>query len=86
MAFGALKHRDVAEVNRVFEWLVSLVASLALSITEGAEVYRMLKRAQLDRRCRIGRIVDYCVTNVAVVSNHLAVITHVLAVVTTKTT
>ena len=45
MAFDALKHRDVAEINRVFEWLVSLVASLALSIAEATEVYRMLKRA-----------------------------------------
>ena len=86
MAFDALKHRDVTEINRVFEWLVSLVASLALSIAEATEVYRMLKRAQLYRRCRIGRIVDHCVTNVAVVSNYLAVLTHLLAVMTTKTT
>jgi hypothetical protein len=48
MAFDALKHRDVAEIDRVFEWLVSLVTSLALSITEATEVYRMLKRSQLD--------------------------------------
>ena len=45
MAFDTLKHRDVAEINRVFEWLVSLVARLALSITEATEIYRMLKRA-----------------------------------------
>jgi len=45
MAFDALKHRDVAEINRMFERLVSLVAGLALSIAEAAKIYRMLKRA-----------------------------------------
>ena len=86
MAFDALKHRDVAEINRVFEWLVSLVACLALSVTEATKIYRMLKGADFYRGGRVGRIVDYGVTNVTVVSNHLAVITHVFAVMTTKTT
>jgi hypothetical protein len=43
MAFDTLKHGDVAEIHRVFEWLVSLVAGLALSIAEAAKIYRMLK-------------------------------------------
>lgn len=85
MAFDALKLGNVAEINRVFEWLVGLVTGLALSITETAKIYRMLKRAQLHRRRRVCRIVDHTVTNVAVVSNHLAVLTYLLAVMTTKT-
>jgi len=86
MAFDALKHRDVTEINRVFEWLVSLVAGVALPVTEATKIDRMLKRAQLYRRRRICGIVDHGVTDVAVVSNHLAVVTYVLAVMTTKTT
>jgi len=52
MAFDALKHRDVTEINRVFEWLVSLVAGVALPVTEATKIDRMLKRAQLYRRRR----------------------------------
>jgi hypothetical protein len=70
----------------VFEWLVGFVTGLALSITETAKIYRVLKRAQLYRRRRICRVVDHSVTDVAIVSNHLAFFTHMLAVMTTKTT
>ena len=47
MAFDALKHRDVAEINGMFERLVSLVTAFALSIAEAAKIDRMLERAQL---------------------------------------
>jgi len=47
MAFDALKHRDVAQINRMFERLVSLVTGLALAIAEATKIDRMLKRAQL---------------------------------------
>jgi len=43
MAFDALKHRDVAEVDRVFERLVGFVAAFALAIRKRAEIDRMLE-------------------------------------------
>ena len=42
MALDALKHRDVAEIDRVAEWFVGFVASLAFAIRQAAEVHRML--------------------------------------------
>jgi hypothetical protein len=36
MAFGALEHRDVTEIDRVLELLVGLVAKLAFPIGERA--------------------------------------------------
>jgi hypothetical protein len=44
VAFDALKHRDVAEIDRVFERLVAFVTSLAFAIRESAEIDRMLYR------------------------------------------
>ena len=43
MAFDALEHRNVAEVDRVTEALVRLVACLAFAIGEATEVHRMLE-------------------------------------------
>ena len=48
VTFDALKHRDVAEVERMLERLVSLVARLALSVCEPAEIDRMLNIDRLD--------------------------------------
>jgi len=42
MTFDALKHRDVAEIYRVFERLIGFVAGFTFAIRQAAEVYRML--------------------------------------------
>lgn len=49
MAFHALKHRDVAKVDRMFEWFVRLVAGFAFAIRQSAEVNRMLDRNRYGR-------------------------------------
>ena len=43
MALDALKHRDVAEIDRMAERLVSFLARVALAIRETAQVNGMLK-------------------------------------------
>ena len=42
MTFNALKHRYVAEVQRVFKWFVGFVAGFAFAIREAAKVDWML--------------------------------------------
>ena len=34
VTFGALEHRDVAEIYRMLEWLVRLVTTLAFAISQ----------------------------------------------------
>ena len=53
MAFDALKHRDVAQINRVLEWLIGLMTGLAFSITEAAKIHRVPKPCDLYRSCGI---------------------------------
>ena len=43
MALDAWEHRNVAEVHRVLEWLIALVAELAFVIRERAEIDGMSK-------------------------------------------
>ena len=86
MALDALEHRDVAEIDRMFEGFVGLVTRLAFAIGKAAEVHRMLERDRLRRRCRTLGVRQYSVADVAIVANHLPAVTHVFAVVTTKTT
>ena len=86
VAFNALKHRDVAEINRMLKWLVRLMARLAFAIRETAEVDWMLKRAGsrvVFRRAR--RIVDHRVADVAIVPDHFAGVANMFAVVTAET-
>lgn len=56
MAFDALKHRDVAEIYRVFERLIGLVTGFALAIRQAAEVNRVLHRYRLRNSYRTSRI------------------------------
>ena len=86
MALGALEHRNVTEIHWMFEWLVGLVTGLAFSAVEGAEIDGMLEACDLYRSCGILRVIDDCVTNIAVLANNFAAITDVLSVMTTKTT
>jgi|GEM_PF-6586350 len=53
MAFDALKHRYIAEIHRVFEWLVGFMTGLAFSIAEGAKIHRVLESRDLYRSCGI---------------------------------
>src|SRR5438874_9713939 len=72
MAFGALKHRDVAEIDGMLEWFVGLVAELAFAFGERAQIDRMLARPQLRVFFRRARgVIDHRVANVTVVGNHL---------------
>lgn len=47
MALDALKLGDVAEINRMLEVLVGLVAELALPIGQRSQINRMNERAHL---------------------------------------
>ena len=51
VALDTLKHRDVSQVDGVFEWFVRLVAGLALPSCQSSKVNRMLKVDRL-RTCR----------------------------------
>jgi len=85
MAFNALKHRDVAEINRMLKWLVRLMARLALSLSQAAEIDGMLKRAGsrvVFRRSR--RIVEYRVADIAIIPDYFASISNGLAVMTAE--
>ena len=86
MAFHALKHRDVSEVNRVFERFVRFVARFALAIFKPAEINGMLYWNRHRSRRGARRVGQDCVANVAIVPDRLAGITNVLTIVTTKTT
>ena len=48
MALDALEHRNVAEVHRMLEWLIALVAELAFMIRERAKIDGMFKSAGLS--------------------------------------
>ena len=42
MTFNTLEHGNIAQVNRVLERFVGLVARFAFAVSEAAEVDRML--------------------------------------------
>ena len=86
MALDALELRNVAEVYRMLEGFVGLVAELAFAVGETAEIDWMFERsgARVVLR-RTGRIVDYRMTDVAIISDYSAGIANVLAVVTAET-
>jgi len=87
MAFHALKHRDITEINRMLEGLVRLMAKLAFVIGKPSEINRMLEGS--GSHILLGwssGIVDHRVADVAVISNHLAAIANVFAVMTAETT
>jgi hypothetical protein len=86
VTLDTLKHRDVAQIDGMLERLVRLVTRFAFAIREAAEIDWMLERAFLGNRRNLSRVRQDCVTDVAVVANHFAGVTHVFAVVTTKTT
>ena len=67
------------------ERFVGLMATLALAIGQPTEINRMLIGADLHGSCRISRIVNYSVTDIAIAATDLARVAHVLAVMTTKT-
>jgi hypothetical protein len=43
MALNALKHGNIAKINRVFERFVGFVAGFAFAICQSAKVNRMLE-------------------------------------------
>ena len=84
VTLSALKWRDVAEVHRVFEWFIRLVARLTFAVGHAPKIDRVLERTHLHiLRHRSRRVVQNRMTDVAVVANHLAGITNMLAIVTT---
>ena len=84
MTFNALEHRDVAEVHWMLERLVRFMAIVTFVIGERPQINRMDEWSGLHRRRRIHRVIDHRVTDVAVVRDHLSVVTHVFTVMTTK--
>ena len=86
MAFDALKHRDIAEIDRMFEWLVGLVTSLAFPVAKRAQIHRVFEPGDFCRSRRVLGVIDDRVTDVAVVANNFAAITDVVSIVTAKAT
>lgn len=86
MALDALEHRDVSEIDRVLERLISFVARLALSIGESAKIDWMLKRistyVEFSGSCGV---VNHCMADVAIISDYFPSVTHMLAVVAAET-
>ena len=87
MAFCALERGYVPKIYRMFEGFVGLVAGFAFAISQGAEIHRMPERSGLNVLGRWPRrIEDDCVADVAIVTDDLAGIADVFAVVAAKTT
>ena len=86
MTLSALEHRDVAEIYRMLEWLVRLVAELTFSIGERAQIDRVDKRPGLHRRLRIRGVIDHRMTYITVIGDDLSVLAYVVAVVTSEAT
>ena len=85
MTFYALKHGNISQVNRVFEWFISFVTCVAFATFESAEVDRMLEGASLHiplRRRR--RVVNHGVADAAIVGDDFAAVTDMLTIVTTE--
>ena len=85
MALATLEHRDVSQVDRVLERFVRFVTGFAFSIRQPTEIDRMLNVDCLGHCRRPGRIRKDGMADVAIIPNHLARVTNVLAVMTTKT-
>ena len=87
MTFYALEGRDVPKIYRMLERFVRLVAGFAFAISQGAEIHRMPERSGLSVLGRWPRrIEDDCVADVAIVTDNLAGITDVFAVVAAEAT
>ena len=86
MAFNALKHRDVAQVDRMLKGLVCFVAELAFVIGKPSKINRVSERSGLHILFGWSSgIVDHRVANVAVIPDHFAGVADVFAVMTAET-
>ena len=87
MALGALKHRNIAEIDWMLEGFIGFVTGLAFAVGQRAQIHRMLKGTCFDiaLRWRSG-VIDHRVANIAIAADDFSGIAHVFAVVTTKTT
>src|SRR5690242_13336087 len=75
--------RNVPKIHGMFEWTFTRVTCLAFQRGEITKFDGMFIRAHL--RISFGRrsgVVNHCVTDVAVVSNHLAILADMLSIVT----
>lgn len=87
MTYRALELRYVAEIDRVLELLIRLMACITSPIGEGSEIHRMDERPRLHVcRRRSVRIINGRVANVAVVRDDLAGVAEMLAIVAPETT
>ena len=86
MTLNALKHGDVAEVERVSEGLVRLVARLAFAVGKASEINWVFKcscaRVSI---CRASRVVNHRVADVAVVPDDLSRLANVLTIMAAET-
>lgn len=86
MAIGTLETGDIAEIKRMLERPVSLVAGRALEGISVAQVDGMLETA--IRRCELNsgkRLIESDVADRAVIADHLSVRAGMLAIVTAET-
>jgi hypothetical protein len=84
MALGTLKHRDISEIERVLEWPVGLMTTLALPVCQRTQIDRVFERAGGDRLFRGRGVVNDGVTNIAVITDHLSSVAYVLSIMTTE--
>lgn len=86
MAFNALEHGNIAQVNGMLKGFVGLVAGLAFAISLAAEIDRVLKGPSLhilsSRPCGV---IDHSVADVAVVGDDFTRVADVFAVMTAET-
>ena len=86
MTLNTLKHRNVSQVDWMFEGCIGLVTGLTLAIGEAAQIDRMLYAYCFGhcggpRRIRQNRVADG-----AVIGKHFPRLGDVLAIVAPKTT
>lgn len=87
MAFNALEERNIAQIQGMLEGLVRFMAKLALVVGQPSKINRVLERPGLRVFFgRSGRIIDYCVADIAIIPDYLSGIAHVLAIVATEAT
>ena len=87
MTIGALKHRDISEVDGVLKRLFGGVTAIAFTRCQTAEVYRVFEGAGAWILFGWARGIEkHLVADIAIVGDHLAGIALVLTIVATETT
>jgi len=87
VAFSTLELRDIAEVDRMLERLITFVTGGTLPGVLVAKIDWMLEDSVRRESCYSARCpVDRCMTKVTIVPNHFSLAAKVLTVVTSEAT